>query len=430
MITTAYINIWNKRVGAIAWDANNGLASFEYEPSFLSNNWDLSPVKMPISGAEKRVFSFAELRSTTTFKGLPGLLADVLPDKYGSSLINAWLASNGRPSDSMNPVELLCFIGSRGMGALEFEPVLPKTSNGATKIELSSLVQIAQEILTGRQQFKTNLSSDEAKALSDILKIGTSAGGARAKAVITFNPDTNEIRSGQADAPKGFTHWLIKFDGVSDQQLGTSSGYGRVEMAYYLMAKEAEIEMTDCRLLEENDRAHFMTKRFDREPMKGKLHVQSFCAIAHYDFNEITAFSYEQLFETMRSMLLPYKDAEQLYRRMVFNVMSRNCDDHTKNFSFIMDKIGQWKLAPAFDICHSYRPGSAWVSQHSMSINGKRQNITRADLLLVAKKMNIKKADTIIDKVHDTVSKWSDFATQTNVEKDLKEAITKTLLLL
>lgn len=430
MITTAYINIWNKRVGAIAWDANNGLASFEYEPSFLSNNWDLSPVKMPISGAEKRVFSFAELRSTTTFKGLPGLLADVLPDKYGSSLINAWLASNGRPSDSMNPVELLCFIGSRGMGALEFEPVLPKTSNGATKIELSSLVQIAQEILTGRQQFKTNLSSDEAKALSDILKIGTSAGGARAKAVITFNPDTNEIRSGQADAPKGFTHWLIKFDGVSDQQLGTSSGYGRVEMAYYLMAKEAEIEMTDCRLLEENDRAHFMTKRFDREPMKGKLHVQSFCAIAHYDFNEITAFSYEQLFETMRSMLLPYTDAEQLYRRMVFNVMSRNCDDHTKNFSFIMDKIGQWKLAPAFDICHSYRPGSAWVSQHSMSINGKRQNITRADLLLVAKKMNIKKADTIIDKVHDTVSKWSDFATQTNVEKDLKEAITKTLLLL
>jgi serine/threonine-protein kinase HipA len=430
MITTAYINIWNKRVGAIAWDANNGLASFEYEPSFLSNNWDLSPLKMPISGAEKRVFSFAELRSTTTFKGLPGLLADVLPDKYGSSLINAWLASNGRPSDSMNPVELLCFIGSRGMGALEFEPVLPKTSSGATKIELSSLVQIAQEILTGRQQFKTNLSSDEAKALSDILKIGTSAGGARAKAVITFNPDTNEIRSGQADAPKGFTHWLIKFDGVSDQQLGTSSGYGRVEMAYYLMAKEAEIEMTDCRLLEENDRAHFMTKRFDREPMKGKLHVQSFCTIAHYDFNEITAFSYEQLFETMRSMLLPYTDAEQLYRRMVFNVMSRNCDDHTKNFSFIMDKIGQWKLAPAFDVCHSYRPGSTWVSQHSMSINGKRQNITRADLLLVAKKMNIKKADTIIDKVHDTVSKWSDFATQTNVEKDLKEAITKTLLLL
>ena len=430
MVTTAYINIWNKRLGAIAWDANNGLASFEYELSFLTNNWDISPLKMPIDGAERRVFSFPELRSTTTFKGLPGLLADVLPDKYGSSLINAWLASNGRPSDSMNPVELLCFIGSRGMGALEFEPVLPKTNSGATKIELSSLIQIAQEILTGRQQFKTNLTADEAKALSDILKIGTSAGGARAKAVIAFNTDTNEIRSGQAEAPKGFTHWLIKFDGVTDKQLGTSTGYGRVEMAYHLMAKEAAIEMTECKLLEENDRAHFMTKRFDREPGRGKLHVQSFCAMAHYDFNEITSFSYEQLFETMRSMLLPYTDAEQLYRRMVFNVMARNCDDHTKNFSFIMDKTGQWKLAPAFDVCYSYRPGSTWVSQHSMSINGKRQNITRDDLLQVAKKMNIKKADAIINQVHAAVSKWDACANETSVTKDLKEAIAKTLLLL
>ena len=430
MITTAYINIWNKRVGAIAWDDNNGLATFEYEPSFLANEWDLSPLKMPISGSEKKVFSFPELRGTLTYKGLPGLLADVLPDKYGNSLINAWLTSNGRPSNSMNPVELLCFIGKRGMGALEFEPVLPKTNNGATKIELSSLIKIAQEILSGKQDFNTNLSGDEAKALNDILKIGTSAGGARAKAVIAFNPETKEIRSGQADAPKGFSHWLLKFDGVTDQQLGTSSGYGRVEMAYYLMAKEAAIEMTECRLLEENDRAHFMTKRFDREHGKGKLHVQSFCAIAHFDFNEITSFSYEQLFETMRSMLLPYTDAEQLYRRMAFNVMARNCDDHTKNFSFIMDKSGQWKLSPAFDVCHSYRPGSTWVSQHSLSINGKRQNITRNDLLQVAKKMNIKKADSIIDQVHAAVSKWNDFAKRTDVNKDLKEAISKTLLLL
>lgn len=430
MISTAYINIWNKRVGAIAWDENSGLASFEYEPSFLANNWDLAPLKMPIRGAEKQVFSFSELRSTSTFKGLPGLLADVLPDKYGNSLINAWLASNGRPADSMNPVELLCFIGQRGMGALEFEPVLPKANSGATKIELNSLIQVAQEILLGRQNFNTNLSNDEAKALSDILKIGTSAGGARAKAVIAFNPDTNEIRSGQADAPKGFTHWLLKFDGVTDQQIGTSSGYGRVEMAYYLMAKEAAIEMTECRLLEENDRAHFMTKRFDREHGKGKLHVQSFCAIAHYDFNEITLFSYEQLFETMRSMLLPYTDAEQLYRRMVFNVMARNCDDHTKNFSFIMDKTGQWKLAPAFDVCHAFRPGSSWVSQHSLSINGKRMNISRNDLLQVAKKMNIKKADAIIDQIHAAVKRWIEFADQTNVKKELKEAISKTLLFL
>jgi serine/threonine-protein kinase HipA len=330
----------------------------------------------------------------------------------------------------MNPVELLCFIGARGMGALEFEPIIPRANSGATKIELNSLIQITQEILTGRQQFKTKLSADEAKALNDILKIGTSAGGARAKAVVAFNNQTNEIRSGQAKAPPGFAHWLIKFDGITDKQLGATTGYGRVEMAYYLMAKAAEIQMTECRLLEENGRAHFMTKRFDRTHENERLHVQSFCAIAHYDFNEITSYSYEQLFESMRSMLLPYTDAEQLYRRMVFNVMARNCDDHTKNFSFIMDKVGQWYLAPAYDVCHSYSPGSSWVSQHSLSINGKRQNISRNDLLVVAKKMNIKRADAIINQVHDAVSKWHVFADQTAVAHDLKVAIEKTLWLL
>ena len=436
MITTAFINIWNKRVGAIAWDVDTELASFEFEPAFLTNNWDLSPLKMPVTGAAKRVFSFPELSRTTTFKGLPGLLADVLPDKYGNSLINAWLSTNGRPADSMNPVELLCYIGKRGMGALEFEPVVPETNNSATKIELDSLVNIAGEILSGRQDFNTNLSADEAKALSDILKIGSSAGGARAKAVIAFNSDTKEVRTGQADAPKGFTHWLLKFDGVTDQQLGTSFGYGRVEMAYHLMAKEAGIEMTECRLLEENGRAHFMTKRFDRENGKdpqeptGKLHIQSFCAMAHYDFNDVTSFSYEQLFETMRRLVLPYTDAEQLYRRMVFNVMARNCDDHTKNFSFSMNKTGKWKLAPAFDVCHSYRPGSIWVSQHALSINGKRQHITRYDLLELAKNMNIKKADTIINRVKAVISRWNDFAAQTKVKADLRDAVEKTLLLL
>lgn len=430
MITTAFINIWNKRVGAIAWDSTTGVGSFEYEPSFLANGLDLSPLKMPLLDAEGRIFSFPDLRDTGTFKGLPGLLADVLPDKYGNSLINAWLSKNGRPANSMNPVEQLCFTGKRGMGALEFEPVIPKTNNTATKIELDSLINIAREILSGRQHFNANLSEDEAKALSDILKIGSSAGGARAKAVIAFNATTKEIRSGQADAPAGFTHWLLKFDGVSDQQLGTSSGYGRVEMAYHLMAKEAGIDMTECRLLEENDRAHFMTRRFDREHSKDKLHVQSFCAIAHYDFNDITSFSYEQLFETMRSLLLPYTNAEQLYRRMVFNVMARNCDDHTKNFSFIMNKTGEWKLAPAFDICHAYRPGSEWVNQHSLSINGKRQGITRNDLLEVARNMNIKKAADIIDQIKNVVSKWNDFAKQTNVKDDLCAAINKTLLLL
>jgi len=430
MITTAFINIWNKRVGAIAWDTETELGFFEFEPSFLRHQIDLSPLKMPIDRAEKKIFSFPELRSTNTFKGLPGLLADSLPDAYGNNLINAWLARNGRQGDSMNPVEILCFIGKRGVGALEFEPVVSEDKTGATKIEIDSLVRVAQEILSDRNEFATNLSIENNKALIDILKIGTSTGGARAKAVIAYNPLTKEIRSGQTDAPTGFSHWLLKFDGVADKQFGASSGYGRVEMAYSLMAKEVGIEMTECMLLEENDRAHFMTRRFDREDGKGKIHVQSFCALGHMDFTEIATFSYEQLFEIMRSMHLPYPDAEQLYRRMVFNVMAKNCDDHTKNFACTMDPSGQWKLSPAFDICHSYRPGSTWVSQHSLSVNGKRQNILRADLLEVAKKMNIKKAVHILDQVKAVVANWNQFAAKTDVDAKLKEAIRQTHLLL
>ena len=377
MITTAIIKIWGERVGAISWNSDTGLGSFEYEPKFLQNQWDLSPIKIPIEEATGRIFTFRELRDVKTFKGLPGLLADVLPDKYGNALINAWLTRQGRPSDSLNPVEMLCFIGKRGMGAMEFEPTIPKARDVVSKIEISSLIRVAEDILSGRKDFSAKLKANEEKALQDILKIGSSAGGARAKAIIAYHAKTKEVRSGQADAPRGFTQWLIKFDGVTDKQFGSSNGYGRVEMAYSLMAKDAGIEMTECRLLEENGRAHFMTRRFDRKKGKEKLHVQSFCAMQHYDFNEVTSYSYEQLFETMRMLRLPYPQAEQLYRRMVFNVMSRNCDDHTKNFAFVMDKQGKWKLSPAFDICHAYRPGSDWVSQHALSINGKRKYITK-----------------------------------------------------
>lgn len=430
MITTAFINIWNQRVGAIAWDSNTGLGSFEYDSSFLKTNWNLSPIKMPIEQADKRVFTFTELREIKTFRGLPGLLADVLPDKYGNALINTWLTRNGRASDSLNPVETLCFIGQRGMGALEFELVTQKTPNTSSKLEISSLVEVAEKILAGRQDVSANLKANEEKALLDILKIGTSAGGARAKAVIAYNPKTKEVRSGQADAPKGFAHWLIKFDGVTDKQFGASSGYGRVEMAYNLMAKDAGIEMADCQLLEENGRAHFMTKRFDRVDGKEKLHVQSFCAMQHYDFNELNLYSYEQLFETMRMLGLPYPQAEQLYRRMIFNIMARNCDDHTKNFMFIMDKKGVWKLSPAYDVCHAYRPNSEWVSQHVLSVNGKRKNITKVDLLEVAKQMNVKKAEAIMKQVAGVVSNWNYYADEVKVEKKLKQVIQKTLIIL
>jgi serine/threonine-protein kinase HipA len=428
MANTANIKIWNQPVGAVAWNDATGIGSFEFEPAFISSGWDLSPIIMPMAQARNRVFNFSELRRSEAFKGLPGLLADVLPDKYGNAIINAWLTSQGRATGSLNPVEMLCFIGKRGMGALEFEPPEPKRSNAATKLEIDQLVHLANKILAGRLEFSTNLSANESKTLLDILKIGTSAGGARAKAVIAFNETTGDVRSGQAEAPKGFTHWLIKFDGVTDRQFGTSFGYGRVEMAYHLMAKDSEIEMTECRLLQENERAHFMTRRFDREQGKGKLHYQSFCAIRHFDFNDINDYSYEQLFETLRLLGLPYPQAEQVFRRMVFNVIARNCDDHTKNFGFIMDNAGTWRLSPAFDVCHSYRPESTWVSQQSLSVNGKRQNINRDDLLSIAKQMNIKKADIIICQINGVVNNWSLYAEETKVNAELRDAITKTLI--
>ena len=428
MIETAFVNIWNNRVGAVAWNSSAEIGSFEFEPAFLRNQWDLAPVLMPLNDAKGRIFSFSELKKSATFKGLPGLLADVLPDRYGNTLINSWLTRRGRPSDSMNPVEMLCFIGERGVGALEFEPPEPKVSQTSTKIEINDLVNVVNEILTGRQNFKTNLAENEEKALIDILKIGTSAGGARAKALIAFNPITNEVRSGQVMAPKGFNHWLIKFDGVEDSQIGASYGFGRVEMAYHLMAKDAGIEMTECRLLEENGRAHFMTRRFDRESNNDKLHVQSFCAMQHYDFNEINLYSYEQLFETMRLLGLPYPQAEQLFRRMVFNVIARNCDDHTKNFAFIMDKTGVWKLSPAFDICHSFSPGSNWVSQQSLSVNNKRQHITNDDFLSVAKLMNVKKSANIVNQINEVVANWPKYAEKTLVKPELRDAINTTLI--
>lgn len=430
MITTAFINLWGQRVGAIAWNSDTGLGSFEFDPSFLKTGIDPAPLKMPIARAEKKIFMFPELRSLKTFRGLPGMLADVLPDKYGHALINAWLVHQGRASESLNPVELLCFIGTRGMGALEFEPATPKSADAVTRIRIADLIEVADALLSGKKDFSGKLGSNEEKALLDILKIGTSAGGARAKALIAFNEKTGEIKSGQAKAPKGFTHWIIKFDGVDDSQFGASHGYGRVEMAYYHMATQAGITMSECRLLEENGRAHFMTRRFDRNNDKEKLHLQSFCAMQHYDFNDVTLYSYEQLFETMRMLGLPYPDAEQLYRRMVFNVMARNCDDHTKNFAFIMNQQGYWSLSPAFDVCHAYRPDSNWVSQHALSVNAKRRNISRQDLLAVAKQMNIKKPDHIINEIAAVVKKWIYYSNSVKVDKQLQKAIEKTLLVL
>lgn len=426
MIRTAFVNIWKKRVGAVAWNEENGIASFEFDPDFIETGLDLSPVMMPLG--ESRNYRFPDHRNSSTFKGLPGMLADVLPDKYGNALINQWLLRNGRPANSINPVETLCFIGERAMGALEFVPTVPQSTGNSIKLEMSELIDITSKILSGRQEFLTNLKPDQDKALQAILKIGTSAGGARAKALIAFNKKTQEIRSGQANVPEGFDHYLIKFDGIEDEQFGTSRGYGRVEMAYYKMAIDAGVDMMESELLEENGRAHFITKRFDRMRGKEKIHVQSFCAMRHYDFKDIDVYSYEDLFETMRLLVLSYPQAEQLFRRMVFNVIARNCDDHTKNFAFTMDKSGEWSLSPAFDVCHAYRPSSTWVSQHCLSVNGKRNNIERSDLLEVARKMNVKKASEIIDRVDQVIGRWKDYADEQGVDPELSDAIKGTLV--
>lgn len=425
MVKNAFIKLWGKRIGAVAWDEKQQLGFFEYDKKFIAGKHNPAPLRMPL---DSRVYSFSELRNTPTFKGIPGLLADSLPDRYGNELINIWLARNGRPENSLNPVELLCFIGSRGMGALEFEPSTFTTQSNTQPLELSSLIEITRKLLENKKQFETQTNHDMQDVLLDILKMGTSAGGARPKAIIAYNKSTGMIRSGQSLQEPGYEHWLIKFDGIDDTQFGTTYGYGRVEMAYYKMATDAGLVMTESRLIEEGGRAHFMTKRFDRRNGNEKLHMQTLCAIQHYDFSKINSYSYEQLFQTMRLLKLSYGEAEQLYRRMVFNVFARNCDDHTKNFAFLMEPDGKWKLSPAYDICHAFRPNSEWVSQHNLSINGKRKDFVKEDLLTVAKQNNICNPKAIINEVLETVAKWADYATQYKVSNQLAKAIDATII--
>jgi serine/threonine-protein kinase HipA len=434
MVDAAEVKIWGESVGAVRWDTDKQLASFQYAKKFLTKRIDLSPIKIPIKNGD-RIYSFPELRKQkneeiATFKGLPGLLADSLPDRYGNQLINVWLAQNGRPLNSMNPVEQLCFIGTRGMGALEFEPAQLKAAKQTFAIEIKSLVKAAQKMLSNRESFEVDLRKDELKAMKEILKIGTSAGGARPKAVIAFNKKTREVRSGQTIAPKGFEHWLLKLDGISDAQFGSSHGFGRVEYAYYLMARDCNIQMMNCELLEENGRAHFMTKRFDREDNNIRHHVQTFCGIQHFDYNNLYGYSYEQLFQTMRILKMTYPEAEQMFRRMVFNVMATNYDDHTKNFSFLLKQNGKWELSPAYDVCYSYDPENIWVSQHSLSINGKHKEINNSDLMAIANTNNIKKGEEIIQEIKGTVCNWSKYADKVKVSSELKDSITKTLVAL
>lgn len=423
MVNLAKVYIWGEYAGAVLWNENTGFATFEYEPSFARKGWDLSPLMMPIN--ENRAHSFREL-SKDTFMGLPGLLADALPDAYGKALLDRWLASLGR--EFANPVERLCYQSKRSMGALEFMPAKDDYLDESSVIEISSLVQIAAEVLSDKADLKTNLKEDTKEALINIIKVSTSAGGQRAKAVIAYNDTTGEVRSGQLEAAEGFNHWLLKLDGVTNAALGDPQHYGKIEYAYYKMALKAGIEMTECRLLEENGRSHFMTKRFDRMGGFEKIHMQTLCGIAHYDYKMLHAYSYEQAFQVMRRLRLPYGQAEQMFKRMVFNVIARNQDDHTKNISFLMDKTGTWKLSPAYDMSWAYNPKGEWTSHHQMSINNKWDNITRADLIAVAEAMHIKKADSIINETCDAVSMWTTIAKELDIPSNMIVKIDDTLL--
>ena len=427
-MTVAEVQLWGRTIGAVSLEDGGSSAAFQYDPVFAQSGIEISPITMPLSD---RVYVFPELPQRT-FHGLPGLLADSLPDRFGNALIDAWLATQGRTSESFNAVERLCYTGTRGMGALEFAPAIGPKPQRAKKIEIDALVKLASEVLTHRRSLKATFASEKRKtALSDILRVGTSAGGARAKAIIAWNRETNEV---QVEAGKGFDYWLLKFDGVSgnkDKELEDPKGYGAIEYAYFLMAKAAGINMSECRLLEEGGRRHFMTWRFDRLESGGKLHMQSLCALAHFDFNQAGAYSYEQALLTIRQLNLPMAAVEEQFRRMTFNIIARNQDDHVKNIAFLMDKAGQWSLTPAFDVTYSYNPTGDWTATHQMTMNGKRDGFRLADFRACAKSALMKRgrAEAIIEEVRAAVSKWPDYAEQARVMSNWRKQIQKNLRL-
>ena len=426
--TTAEILIWGNSIGAAAWDAERKLAVFEYASDFLESGIELAPLTMPLGG---RVFSFPEL-SKETYQGMPGMLADSLPDKFGNLLIDEWLVRVGRKQSDFSPIERLCYIGSRGMGALEFRPSVRARQGGSIPVDIAELVSLANKALAEKKTLDTSFgspSTEDTEAMRDILRVGTSAGGARAKAVIAWNETTGEVRSGQVKAPVGFGYWLMKFDGVSgnrDKELDDPLGFGQIEYAYHRMALAAGIEMSECRLYRESGRNHFMTRRFDRTSEGRKIHMQTLCGMAHMDFNQAGAYSYEQAMDVALKIGLGKEALDQLFRRMVFNVLARNQDDHTKNISFLMDKRGQWSLAPAYDMTYSHNPAGAWTHQHQMRINGKLDGFVREDFHAVARRFDITSTsgiDEIIDAVNHALSIWSTLASEAGVPEKMASHI-------
>lgn len=431
MTAVAEVRLWGSRIGAVSLEDNMDVAAFAYDRRFQQSGIQVAPLMMPLG---PQIFTFPDL-SRRSFHGLPGMLADSLPDKYGNILIDAWLATQGRTPESFNAIERLCYTGVRGMGALEFAPATGPRRRTASKVDIDALVKLASEVLTHRNDLKSSFSDGKkVDALRDILRVGTSAGGARAKAVIAWNAATNEVRSGQVEAGIGFDYWLLKFDGVAgnkDKELSDPKGYGTVEYAYAKMAAAAGITVAECRLLEEGGRRHFMTKRFDRLPGGDKLHMQSLAAIAHLDFNDQNANSYEQALFAMRRLGLPTSVLEEQFRRMTFNIIARNQDDHVKNIAFLMDRKGTWSLSPAFDITWSYNPAGEWTARHQMSMNGKRDDFTLSDFDTCAKtvSLNRNRARVIIREVQAAVEEWPRFANAAGIEQEWRRSIDPTLRL-
>ena len=425
MVDIARVNLYGQPVGTFRWDNNRQIAHFEYADSFIGKGLEPSPILMPVR--QGRIYSFSDI-GRETFKGLPGMLADALPDTYGRALFERWLALTGRSSG--NAVETLCFLGKRCMGALEFEPAMDAPYSPDVRIELDSLVEVASEALSEKEEFGVNLDDDKKAAIAEIVRLGTSAGGQRAKAIIACNPQTGEVRSGQIEAPEGFDYYLIKLDGVTAEAgFRETQNFGRLEYSFYRLVKKCGIEMSDCSIIEENGRAHFLTKRFDRQDGK-KVHMQTLCGIAHYDYRNPRSYSYEQAFNVMRALRLPYSQAQEMYRRMVFNVVIRNQDAHTKNISFLMDRQGKWSLSPAYDMGFAYNPKGGWTAQHQMSVNGKFDDISRTDLLEFAKRNNIKDAAEIIDSITEVSSRWPLIARECEVPQQMIDAIVPNMKLI
>lgn len=416
--------LWGRRIGAVTWSATANLASFEYDPEFRSSGIEVSPIVMPL---DARIHQFPGL-PREAFKGLPGMLADSLPDRYGHALIDAWLARQGRQPASFSPVERLCYVGTRGMGALEYHPARGPGAS-ADDLDVARLVELADAVLAERASLNANVERDE-KAIDQVLQVGTSAGGVRAKAIIAWNPETQAVRSGQGGLDPGFAHWILKLDGVrstDEREVGTGRGYGLVEYAYHRMALRAGLTMNECRLLEEGGRHHFMTRRFDRTESGKKIHMQSLAALGHYDFNAAGSYSYEQTVEIMRRLDLSQREIEQQFRRTAFNVIGRNQDDHVKNTAFLMDRSGRWSLCPAFDVTYSYNPAGRWTNEHQMSVGGKRDGFVVDDLVAFGRFCNLKAAQArrILGEVLEAVGTWKEIADEAGVSPKTADEVAR-----